>query len=124
MDAPSAALLWAFASVIATAAAAAVAPPTAAEPSAVEPAAAVSVALTVKAPPEVIETVDGRVASAPALEIVTVIAAATEIVPDEVEADGVAVEPEPEPPLEDAAVLALDRSPATCPSTPPKGAPG
>ncbi len=110
--------------MIATAAAAAVAPPTAAEPSAFDVAAGVSEAFSVSAPPTAIVIVDGSVAFALALAIVTATAAATETVPVDVDADGVAVDPDPEPPFDEAAVFAFERSPATCPSTPPAGAPG
>ena len=64
----------------------------------------------------------GRVAFAEALAIVTATAAATETGPPEVVADGVELEPEPEPPLADETLPAFERSPATWPSTPPDGA--
>src|SRR2546421_10623688 len=50
-------------------------------------------------------------------------AAATEIEPPDVDADGVEVAPEVRPPFPPAAEFAWLRSPATCPSTPPAGAP-
>ncbi|HEX7526909.1 MAG TPA: hypothetical protein VF327_11410 [Gaiellaceae bacterium] len=59
------------------------------------------------------------VAFAPPLTIVTATAAATEIGPPDVVADGVEVPPAPEPPLVEESVFAFERSPATCPSTPP-----
>ena len=53
----------------------------------------------------------------------TATAAATEMPPPEVEADGVGVEAPPEPPLADERLLALLRSPLTVSSTPVPGAP-
>ena len=110
--------LTTFASVIATPAATAAEPPVA-EPSAFEAAAAVSDDVTVSAPPAVTEP---TVACADALAIVTATAAATDTGPPEVDADGVELPPEPEPPLPDERLPALLRSPATWPSTPPAGA--
>jgi hypothetical protein len=112
------------ASVIATPAAAASAPPVAAEPSALAAAAAVSEAVIVSAPPTVNTAPLAIVAFADAPAIVTATAAATDTGPLDVEADGVPVEPEPDPPLPEEMPLAFERSPATWPSTPPTGAPG
>ena len=95
-------------------------PPTA-EPSAFDEAAAVSDDLTVRAPPT--DTVPApTVADAEALTIVTATAAATETGPPEVDADGVVLEPLPDPPLAEEAAPACERSPVTWPSTPPDGA--
>jgi len=110
-----------FASVIATPAATASAPPVAAEPFAVEAADPVSEEVTVSAPPA--ESRPATVEDADALAIVTATAAATETGPLEVVALGGAPPVAPLPPELVAAVLALARSPATWLST-LVGAPG
>ena len=105
--------------MIATPAAIAAEPPVA-EPSAFEAAPAVSDEVTVSAPPA--DTLPPSVAFAEALAIVTATAAATDTGPPDVDADGVAVELEPDPPLAADWLPAFERSPATWPSTPPDGA--
>ena len=86
--------------------------PPVAEPSAFEPAAAVSDDFTVRAPPT--ETAPPlTIAFAEALAIVTATAAATDTGPPEVDADGVELPPDPEPPFPDERPPALLRSPAT-----------
>ena len=107
--------------MIATPAPIAAEPPVA-EPSAFDAAAAVSDAFKVSPPPADTDTADGSVALAEALAIVTATAAATDTGPPEVDADGVELPPEPEPPLPDDRLPAFERSPATWPSTPPDGA--
>ena len=96
--------------------------PPAAEPSAFEPAAAVSDAFTVRAPPTVNARPEGSVALADPLAIVTADCRGDRNRAAGVEADGVELEPEPEPPLADERLPAFVRSPATWPSTPPDGA--
>jgi hypothetical protein len=101
-----------FANVIATPAPIAAEPPVA-DPSAFEAAAAVSDEVTVSAPPADTVIPPCSVAFADALAIVTATAAATETGPPEVEADGVVLAPEPEPPVADEALPACERSSAT-----------
>src|SRR5205814_1272521 len=60
-------------------------------------------------------------ARARAFDMSSATAAATLIGPPLVEALGVLVPPEPLPPDAPAALSACERSPATCPSTPPAG---
>ena len=105
--------------MIATPAPIAAEPPVA-EPSAFEAAAAVSEDVTVSAPPAL--TLPGSVAFADAPTIVTATAAATDTGPPDVEADGVEAELAPEPPFAADWLPAVERSPATWPSTPPDGA--
>jgi hypothetical protein len=99
--------------------------PIAAEPPVADPfpfdfAAAVWSEETISAP-----TTDAFVTDADAwtFVIVTATAAAIAIGPLLVAAEGVPVPPEPAPPFAPATRSALLRSPATCPSTPPAGAP-
>ena len=113
-----------LARLMATAAPTAAAPPLAAEPSALALALVLPVLVSVSAPPALTETVEGRLTCELALSMLTAIAAATAMPPPEVEADGVAVPPEPVPPLAVAVVSANPRASAACPSTPPKGDPG
>jgi hypothetical protein len=76
--------------------------------------------MTLSAPPAV--SAPETLACADADAIVTATAAATEIGPPEVDAEGVPVPPEPEPPAAMDCAPAFERSPATWPSTPPDGA--
>jgi hypothetical protein len=76
--------------------------------------------VTVSAPPAL--NAPDTVAVAEAAAIVTATAAATDTGPPDVDAKGVVVELEPEPPAAVEWLFAFVRSPATWPSTPPDGA--
>ena len=91
-----------------------------AEPSAVAFASVFAALFSVSVPPAV--SAAPTVAVDDVVAKLTATAAATATGPSLVEADGVGVEPPPEPPLPDAVELACERSPATWPSTPPDGA--
>src|SRR5438270_3243873 len=106
-----------FASVIATAAPIAALPALEAVPSATDVASAFSLLFRVSAPPALTITPNGIDAFALTLAIVIETAAATEIPPPLVDADGVTVPPEPEPPFAAAVSLACVRSPCTFEST-------
>src|SRR5438067_9703318 len=111
------AMFVAFASVIATAAPMPAEPPVVALPFAVAEASASRRECSASRPPLLTLAQHRIVAWADASLMVSAIAAATLIGPADVDAEGVLVVPEPEPPLVDAALSACPRSPATWLST-------